>query len=51
MLFPFGALSHPANTIDAGGPGFGYGPDANGNANTGDGTTAHTIQLRMVLSF
>jgi uncharacterized protein (TIGR04551 family) len=51
VLFPFGALSHPRNDATTGGPGFGYGPDANGNENTGDGTTAHTIQMRMVLSF
>lgn len=51
VLFPFGALSHPANDPLAGGPGFGYGPDANGNTNTGDATTAHTIQFRFVLGF
>jgi len=51
VFFPFGAMSHPENNIDSGGPGFGYGPDANGNTNTGDGTTAHTIQIRFVLTF
>lgn len=51
VFFPFGAMAHPANDALAGGPGFPYGPDANGNANTGDGTTAHTIQMRLVLGF
>jgi hypothetical protein len=51
VLFPFGALSHPANDALSGGPGFGYGPDANGLTNTGDGGTAHTIQMRLILGF
>lgn len=51
VFFPFAAMAHPANSIDSGGPGFGYGPDANGDANTGDATTAHTIQFRLVLGF
>ncbi|HTL34905.1 MAG TPA: TIGR04551 family protein [Kofleriaceae bacterium] len=49
VLFPFGALSHPQNM--PGGTPFPYGPDANNVTNTGDGATAHTIQIRMVLSF
>lgn len=51
VLFPFGALSHPVTDTLNGGAGFGYGPDINGNTNVGDGGTAHTIQMRMVLSF
>ena len=51
VLFPFGALKHPENDAAAGGPGFNYGPDANGVTNTGDAKTAHTIQLRGVLVF
>jgi len=50
VLFPFGALSHPASDATNGGPGFGFS-DANGNTNTGDAKTAHTIQLRAILSF
>lgn len=45
VLFPFGALSHPVDDTTLGGAGFGYG------TNTGDGSTAHTIQTRLVLSF
>jgi uncharacterized protein (TIGR04551 family) len=51
VLFPFGALSHPATDPLDGGPGFGFGPDANGNRNTGDATTAHAILMRLVLGF
>lgn len=51
VLFPFGAMSHPVTNELEGGTGFGYGPDINGNSNVGDGSTAHTIQMRMVLAF
>jgi uncharacterized protein (TIGR04551 family) len=51
VLFPFSALSHPDTDPLLGGPGYPYGPDANGNDNTGDGGTAHTIQMRVVLGF
>jgi len=51
VLFPFGAMSHPANQDLAGGTGYGYGPDANNVTNVGDGGTAHTIQMRLVLGF
>jgi hypothetical protein len=53
VLFPFGALSHPADSSGAGGPGFGYPTvDANGNTvTTGDPSTAHCIQMRLVLAF
>lgn len=40
VLFPFGALSHPADTA------FGFSGD-----NVGDASTAHTIQFRAVLAF
>ena len=56
VLFPFGAMSHPADT-DAngnslGGPGFGYGTNpATMTPNTGDPSTAHYINVRMVLIF
>ena len=51
VLFPFGAMSHPVTDVLQGGTGYGYGPDVNGDANVGDGGTAHTIQMRMVLGF
>jgi len=56
VLFPFGAMSHPADT-DAngnslGGPGFGYGTNpATMTPNTGDPSAAHYINVRMVLIF
>lgn len=44
VLFPLGALAHPADT--------GFGTDATtGVSNTGDATTAHTIQFKLVLTF
>jgi hypothetical protein len=49
VLFPFAALGHPPDTADAGGPQFGY--ETATVDNTGDAGTAHTIQMRMVLSF
>jgi len=51
VLFPFAAMAHPASDMADGGTGFGYGPDANGVTNVRDADTAHTIQMRMVLSF
>ncbi len=45
VLFPFNALAHPADDTTLGGAGFGYG------TNTGDGTTAHCVQTRLVLQF
>jgi uncharacterized protein (TIGR04551 family) len=51
VLFPFGAMSHPAPDINAGGPGFNYGTATDGTPNYGDAGTAHTIQMRLVLTF
>ena len=51
VLFPFGAMSHPAPDPLVGGPGFNYGVAADGTPNTGDPGTAHTIQARLVLTF
>ena len=50
VLFPFAAMSHPADVT--GGTTFGYGTDpATGASNVGDGGTAHTIQSRLILTF
>lgn len=52
VLFPLGAMSHPANDPTAGGPGYGYPTtDSLGNALPIDPSTAHTIQARLVLTF
>ena len=51
VLFPLGAMAHPAYDILQGGPGFSYGTNAAGHANTGDPGTSHTIQSRLVLTF
>jgi uncharacterized protein (TIGR04551 family) len=55
ILFPFGAMSHPADSVDNGGPGFGYGSVTTSNGtvetNTGDPGTAYTIQTRLILAF
>jgi uncharacterized protein (TIGR04551 family) len=55
VLFPFGAMSHPTNNTDNGGPGFPYttGTTPNGATitNIGDPGTAYTVQSRLVLSF
>jgi uncharacterized protein (TIGR04551 family) len=49
VLFPFGALSHPADTDTE---TFGFGIDPNTLAsNIGDASTAHTIQFKLVLTF
>jgi uncharacterized protein (TIGR04551 family) len=43
VLFPFSAMNHPA--------GLGYGTSADGTiSNIGDAATAHTVQLRLVLT-
>ncbi len=55
ILFPFDAMAHPPFDDLAGGPGFnapnGWGSDVNGNPNSGDPGTAHTIRARLVLTF
>ena len=53
VYFPFGAMSHPVAQSGAGGPGYGFPTtDAAGNTvPTGDGGTAHCIEVRTVLSF
>jgi uncharacterized protein (TIGR04551 family) len=53
VLFPFGALSHPvSDPVSSGGPGFPYGSSADPRGdNTGTATTAHTIQMRLILAF
>jgi hypothetical protein len=55
VLFPFGAMSHPANSTDNGGPGFPYTSEQTPNnatiTNVGDPGTAYTIQSRLVLNF
>ncbi|HWO26201.1 MAG TPA: TIGR04551 family protein [Kofleriaceae bacterium] len=49
VLFPFGALSHPADTETE---TFGYGTNSEtGESNVGDAGTAHTIQFKLILSF
>jgi uncharacterized protein (TIGR04551 family) len=49
VLFPLGAMAHPADDTTAGGPGYQWGTV--GNTNQGDAGTAHTIQMRLVLAF
>jgi uncharacterized protein (TIGR04551 family) len=52
VLFPFGAMSHPVNgDATQGGPGFPFGGPNDTDTNTGSGETAHTIQMRLILSF
>lgn len=48
VLFPLGAMNHPADSATgaAGGPGFGYAEN-----NLGDADTAQTIQMRLMLQF
>ena len=48
VLFPFGALAHPADTETE---KFGYQNQETGASNAGDATTAHTIQFKLVLTF
>jgi uncharacterized protein (TIGR04551 family) len=51
VLFPFGAMAHPAADPNVAGPGFNYGVASDGTPNTGDPGTAHTIQARLILTF
>jgi uncharacterized protein (TIGR04551 family) len=52
VLFPFAALSHPVTDPASGGPGFPFGGPADTRGdNSGSGTTAHTIQMRLILAF
>jgi uncharacterized protein (TIGR04551 family) len=51
VLFPLAAMRHQAdNTVTSETFGFGTDPDT-GASNTGNPTTAHTIQSRLVLQF
>lgn len=50
VLFPFGAMNHPEADSDGVSLGYGTDPDT-GSANTGDASTAHTIQSRLLLTF
>jgi uncharacterized protein (TIGR04551 family) len=51
VLFPFSAMSHPADE-SATNPVFNYGTDPDtGQSNTGSASTAHTIQTRLSLTF
>ena len=49
VLFPLGAMAHPANTPGQGGPGYMWSAD--GTSNTGDPGTAHYIMTRLILAF
>ncbi len=52
VLFPFGAMSHPEDSTDVQGPGFGYGSNTTtGELNYGDPGTAYAVQTRLVLAF
>ena len=56
VLFPLGALNHPADVTAANGTVQRYGftdpsDSVNGLANVQDASTAHTVQSRIVLSF
>ena len=51
VLFPFGALSHPEPDPLQSGPGHDYGTDTDPIANARPATTAHTIQMRLILAF
>lgn len=50
VLFPFGALNHPADTSD-GSYGFGTDPEFTDITNIGEAGTAHAIQMRLFLAF
>jgi hypothetical protein len=52
VLFPFAALNHPVSDAASDGPGFPYGnaSDPAGD-NSGTASTAHTIQMRLILGF
>jgi uncharacterized protein (TIGR04551 family) len=45
VLFPLSAMNHPYDDPAISGPGFGYG------TNAGDADNAHTIQMRLGLTF
>ena len=45
VLFPLGAMAHPADFSTEGGPGFNYGN------NSGDASAAQTIQFRLSIKF
>jgi uncharacterized protein (TIGR04551 family) len=53
LLFPLGALDHPTESNDAGGPGFHYPCDLSdlAHCDSGDAGNAHTIQFRLGLQF
>jgi uncharacterized protein (TIGR04551 family) len=52
VLFPFGAMSHPETDPGQGGPGFPFGGSADPRGdNTDPASTAHTIQMRLILGF
>lgn len=53
VLFPFGAMAHPATDSSTGGPGYPFGgPNDPRGDNTNDAPgTAHTIQIRLILGF
>jgi len=52
VLFPFGALSHPADNPDDTTQKYGYtDPTTGDTSNVKDAETAHTIQSRFVLAF
>jgi len=52
VLFPFGALSHPADNPDDTAQKYGYtDPTTGDTSNVKDAETAHTIQSRFVLAF
>ncbi len=52
VLFPFGAMNHNvADPLNDNGATFGFGSDDVLGDNTGNATTSHTIQSRLVLKF
>lgn len=58
VLFPLGAMNHPADPANAVNPlpdktlnAYGFGNDMTGDINIKDAETAHTIQSRFVLAF
>ncbi len=52
VLFPFGAMAHNvADPLTDGGADFGFGSDDILGNNTGNASTSHTIQSRLILSF
>ena len=52
VLFPFAALNHPVTAAGGTGPGYPFGSPADpATDNSGSATTAHTIQMRLILGF